>query len=222
MAESSTVSTKGKEIAARLAGLRELAETDPDRARADAWAWFKELGDAHDEESLDELFALGVAKPIEGPTDGVLVAFLVNPVVDKVVMTALGNGSALMPWMGKTFDPETSTGANRFKPWFEPVARVVFPRYTGHKTEGSEHLSFDMQNGFITDPLDPSHEVYKIEYKNRGYESKEDMGNPVFVRDILDCAVEIVADAHLGRIELDRKGSYTNLGYFALKPSEAA
>ena len=69
-------------------------------------------------------------------------------------------------------------------------------------------------------PLDPSREVFKIEYKKPGRQ-EQGHGYPVFVRDILDCAVEVVAGAHLGRIERERKGSYTNLGYFALTPSEA-
>ena len=66
-------------IGARVAQLRELAATDPERAQNETWEWFKELGADADEQSLDELFTLGDAKPMEGPTDGILIAFFVTP-----------------------------------------------------------------------------------------------------------------------------------------------
>ena len=201
-------------IGERVAQLRELSVAEPERAQSEAWEWFKELGAASDEESLDELFTLGVAKAMEGPTDGILVAFFLTPVVDTFVMALMGPGRATMPWMGKTFDPDTGTGANRFKDWFPPISRMVFPRYRGQRREGGENLLFDMDNGIIPDPLDPGHAVWKIEYKD------ETKGNPVFIKDLLDCLVEIAPGAHLGRIEHEGKSGFRNLGYFALKPAE--
>lgn len=201
-------------IGARVAELRELSASDPERAQNEAWDWFKALGADADEKSLDELFTLGDAKPMEGATDGILVAFFVTPVLDSVVMALMGPGRATMPWMGKTFDPETGTGANRFKQWFPPISRIVFPRYRGQRREAGEPLLFDMENGIIPDPLDPSHAVWKIEYKD------PEKGNPFFVKDVLDCLVQIVPGAHLGRIEHEGKSGFRNLGYFALKPAE--
>ena len=153
-------------IGARLAQLRELSASDPERAQNEAWEWFKELGADADEQSLDELFTLGDAKPMEGATDGILIAFFVTPVLDSFVMALMGPGRATMPWMGKTFDPETGTGVNRFKDWFPPISRIVFPRYRGQRREAGESVLFDMENGIIPDPLDPSHAVWKIEYKD--------------------------------------------------------
>jgi hypothetical protein len=201
-------------IGARVAQLRELAVTEPDRAQSEAWEWFKELGADADEQSLDELFTLGDATPMEGPTDGILVAFFVTPVIDSFVMALMGPGRATMPWMGKTFDPETGTGVNRFKDWFPPISRIVFPRYGGQRKQDGESVLFDMDNGIIPDPLDPGHAVWKIEYKD------EEKGNPFFVKDVLDCLVEIVPGAHLGRIEHEGRSGFKNLGYFALKPVE--
>ena len=79
-------------IGARLAELRALAATDPERAQSETWEWFKALGADADEASLDELFSLGDATPMEGPTDGILVAFFVTPVMDSVVMALMGPG----------------------------------------------------------------------------------------------------------------------------------
>jgi hypothetical protein len=200
-------------IGIRVAQLRELAERDPERAQNETWEWFIALGGARDEESLDELFTLGVAKPMEGSTDGILAAFLVTPALDNLVMAFCGPGRFTMPWKGKVFEPDTQDGANRFKFWFPFIARLVWPRYRGHRRDGREHLLFDMTNGVIRDPLDPSHEVWKIEYKDK------DLRNPFFIRDILDCLVEIVPGAHLGRIEYEGKYGFRNLGYFALKPA---
>ena len=200
-------------IGARVAELRELAESAPQRAQAETWEWLKTLGADADEASLDELFYLGEATPMEGPADGILVAFFVTPVVDSFVMALMGPGRAGMPWKGKTFDPETGTGINRFKDWYPPIARMVFPRYRGKRQQSGEAVLFDMENGIVPDPLDPSHAVWKIEYKD------EKLGNPLFIRDIFDALVEIVPGAHLGRIEHEGRSGFKNLGYFALKPA---
>jgi hypothetical protein len=201
-------------IGARLAELRKLSETEPERAQNETWQWFRALGADADQESLDALFTLGEAIPMEGPTDGILVAFFVTPVLDTFVMALMGPGRATMPWAGKTFDPETGTGVNRFKDWFPPISKIVFPRYVGQRRQAGEAVMFDMENGIIPDPLDPSHAVWKIEYKDPA------KGNPFFVKDVLDCLVQIVPGAHLGRIEHEGKSGFRNLGYFALKPAE--
>lgn len=201
-------------VGARLAELRDLSAREPERAAAEAWEWFQTLGKDRDEKSLDELFTLGVAKPMEGPTDGILVALFVNPVMDSVVLALMGPGRLTAPWTGKTFDPETQTGTNIFKSWYPPIARMVFPRYRGQRREEGQVLMFDNENGIVPDPLDPSHAVWKIEYKD------PEQGNPFFVRDVFDALVEIVPGANLGRIEHDGRNGFTNLGYFALKPAE--
>lgn len=104
------------------------------------------------------------------------------------------------------------TGANRFKPWFPPIARVVWPLYRGHRKDGGEDLLFDMDTGDIPDPLDPGHTIWKIDYQ-------EVKGSPWFIRHCLDTLVEVTAGAHLGRLYHSRPGGYVTLLYFALKPA---
>ena len=137
-------------VGARVAQLREIAETDPQRAQDETWAWFLRLGKARDAESLDEMFRLGDGSiELEGPTDGILM-MSVNPVIHRLTIPIIGPGRATQPWRGKTFDSETLTGANRFKPWFPPLARFAWPFYRGHrKSEDGEDLLFDMDNGEI-------------------------------------------------------------------------
>jgi hypothetical protein len=198
-------------IGARVVQLRELSESDPERAQGEAWEWFNMLGATQDSESLNELFTLGVAKPMTGPTDGILLSF-VNPVFHNVAMPFVGPGRPLQPWKGKTFESDTQTGANRFKAWFPPIARVVWPGYRGHRKDGGEHLLFDMETGDIPDPFDQSHTIWKIDYQ-------ELPDSPWLLRNCLDTLVEIVPDAYLGRLYVSRGGRYVMALYFALRPA---
>jgi hypothetical protein len=218
-AEVSAASSTSARIAAagpvgvKLAQLREVAATDPDGAQEQAWDWFLRLGAARDEDSLEDLFRLGDAKPMSGPTDGILLAIFMSPVLDRLGIALLGPGRPTMPWNGKTFDPVTETGANRFKPWFPALSRLAWPFYRGRRMDGDEHLMFDMRNGDIEDPLDPGHTIWKIDYRDK------DLRSPWFIRHCLDTLVEVVPGAHLGRLYYDRGGRYSTLLYFALKPS---
>ena len=198
-------------IGARLVQLRELSESDPERAHDEAWEWFKTLGAIQDSESLNELFTLGVAKSMSGPTDGILLTF-VNRVLHDLIMPFWGPGRPFTPWKGKTFDPDTQMGANRFKAWFPPIARVVWPGYRGHRKDGGEDLLFDMETGDIPDPFDQSHTIWKIDYQ-------ELPDSPWLLRNCLDTLVEIVPDAYLGRLYVSRGGRYVMALYFALKPA---
>ena len=209
---SAQIAARGP-VGARLAKLREAAASDPERAQEEAWGWFLKLGAARDEDSLDDLFRLGDAKPMSGPTDGILLAIFLSPVLDRLGIALLGPGRPTMPWKGKTFDPMTETGANLFKPWFPPLSRFAWPLYRGRRMDGDEHLMFDMRNGNIEDPLDPSHTIWKIDYRDK------DLRSPWFIRHCLDTLVEIVPGAHLGRLYYERGGRYSTLLYFALKPS---
>ena len=72
---------------------------------------------------------------------------------------------------------------------------------------------FDMRNGEIEDPLDPSHTIWKIDYRD------QDLGSPWFIRHCLDTLVEIMpAPASVGCTTNAVVASSTLL-YFALKPS---
>ena len=193
--------------------MREVAAGDPEGAREEAWDWFLRLGAARDEESLDDLFRLGDATPMSGPTDGILLSIFMSPVLDRLGIALLGPGRPTMPWRGKTFDQMTETGANRFEPWFPPLSRFAWPLYRGRRMDGDEHLMFDMRNGEMEDPLDPGHAIWKIDYRDK------DLRSPWFIRHCLDTLVEVVPGAHLGRLYYERGGRYSTLLYFALKPS---
>ena len=88
---TTTEQTPTSAVATRVAELRELAATDVEDAARQAWGWIEELGDRASsdregaEKELDELFALGnLPQGLDGATEGILVAPLIQPVVDRV------------------------------------------------------------------------------------------------------------------------------------------
>jgi hypothetical protein len=201
--------------AERVAALREFAAVDPLGARDGAWQWFERLGQlaaddrAAGEEELAELFACGQpSRGIDGPTEGILVAPLIQPAVDAF---ARGLTRVWMPWMGKRFDSAEQVGDNRLVGSIRWVARLLWPLYsTREATDG--RLAFDFETRVEPGGVEPAVDVLVIDYAP--VES-----NPRFIiRSIRDELVEIVPGAHLGRILWrSRDGSYTNIGYFALR-----
>ena len=75
---SAQIAARGP-VGTRLAQLREVAASDPEGAQEEVWDWFLRLGAARDQDSLDDLFRLGDAKPMSGPTDGILLAIFLIP-----------------------------------------------------------------------------------------------------------------------------------------------
>jgi hypothetical protein len=201
--------------AERVAALREFAAVDPLGARDGAWQWFERLGRlaaddrAAGEEELAELFECGQpSQGIDGPTDGILVAPLIQPAVDAF---ARGLTRVWMPWMGKRFDSAEQVGDNRLVGSIRWVGRLLWPLYsTRDATDG--RLAFDFETRVERGGVEPAVDVLVIDYAP--VES-----NPRFIiRSIRDELVEIVPGAHLGRILWrGRDGSYTNIGYFALR-----
>lgn len=206
--------TPTSEVAARVAELRELAGTDIDAAAKQAWSWIEELGDraasdrAGAEAKLDELFALGKApRGLDGPTDGILVAPLIQPLVDKLARAIT---SAWMPWQGKSFDAAAGRGDNRLRGETRWVAKLLWPLY-GTKEGPDGRLAFDFETRIEPGMLDPETEVLVIDYA-----PVED--NPsLIIRSIRDELVEIVPGANLGKILYRKGGGYTNIGFFALR-----
>jgi hypothetical protein len=196
-------------IAERLAGLRELAESDPTGAQSATWSWIKELGSARAADDLSELFGLGSApQGLSGPTDGILVVPLIHALADR----PLGAITRLwMPWMGKSFDSSGGVGFNRLAGSARWPARLLWPRYATRDGIGGRD-AFDFQTRVEPGRIDPAVDVLVIDYEP--VES-----NPGFViRKIRDELIELVPDTYLGRILWKRgEGDYTNIGYFALK-----
>jgi hypothetical protein len=203
------------EIAGRVAELRTRAESDVDAAARDAWGWIEELGEVAKsdreggEAALDELFALGRApKGLDGATEGILVAPLIQPLVDRVARAITG---LWMPWQGKRFDAAAGRGDNRLTGETRWVAKLLWPLYGTQSGPDGERLAFDFETRIEPGMLDPDTEVLVIDYAPIE-------GNPrLIIKSIRDELVEIVPGANLGKI-LYRQGSgYSNIGFFALR-----
>ncbi len=207
--------TPTSDVAGRVAELRELAATDVDDAARQAWAWIEELGDRAGsdrqgaEAELDELFALGKApKGLDGATEGILVAPLIQPLVDKVAGAIT---SLWMPWQGKSFDAAAGRGNNRLTGETRWVAKLLWPLYGTKQGSDGERLAFDFETRVEPGELDPDTEVLVIDY------APVDDNPGLIIKSIRDELVEIVPGANLGKILYRRGGGYSNIGFFALR-----
>jgi hypothetical protein len=207
--------TPTSDVATRVAELRELAATDVDEAARQAWAWIEELGDraAGDrvaaEAELDELFALGRAPTgLDGATEGILVAPLIQPLVDRVAGAIT---SLWMPWQGKSFDAAQGRGTNRLTGETRWVAKLLWPLYGTKEGSEGERLAFDFETRTEPGMLDPDTEVLVIDY------APVESNPRLIIKSIRDELVEIVPGANLGKILYRQGGGYTNIGFFALR-----
>jgi hypothetical protein len=197
-------------VAGRLASLRDTATTDPARAQSETWAWIEELGAKRDGEQLEALFALGTPpQGLDGPTDGILVCTLTNPLVDMPVRMLT---SMWMPWQGKTFDAAAGRGINRMTVSSQLPARLLFPLYGMKEAPDDGRLAFDFVTRVEPGKVDPRVDVLVIDYEPVA-------SNPdLIIRQIRDELVELVPDTHLGRILFRLPNErYSNIGYFALR-----
>jgi hypothetical protein len=205
--------------AQRVAELREVSQSSPATAADAAWGWFKELGERarSDRErgtaELNELFRLGTAPTaIDGQTEGILVAPLIQPVVDKGLGLLTG---AWMPWLGKRFDRAAQLGDNTLTSSTRYVGKLLWPMYA-MREYGSNLAAFDFETRVEPGKNDTDTDVLVIDY--HPIEK-----NPNFIiRQIRDELVEIVPGANLGKI-LWRSGDddYTLIGFFALRSTNA-
>ena len=194
-----------------LDSLRKLAKRSDEAAREETWDWFKKLGKERDEAALDDLFAKGKApKKLDGPTEGILVVPLIQGVLDQGLSLIT---SVWMPWSGKRFDAKNNRGDNLLAASAHWPAKLLWPRYSTKEVEGGR-AAFEFETRIEPGKHDPETDVLVIDYAPV-------TDNPdLLIRKIRDELVEIAAGAHLGKI-LYRTGddSYTNLGFFALKPA---
>jgi hypothetical protein len=200
----------------RVASLRQLGERDPRSAQDGAWGWFEELGRlaGRDRETaaweLAELFGCGRAsRGIDGPTEGILVAPLIQARVDRVLRLITGQW---MPWLGKSFHAGEARGENRLAGSARWASKLLWPAYVTHGGAAGERLAFDFETRVERGGVEPAVDVFVIDYapieQNPGF----------IIRRIRDELVEIVPGAHLGRILWRRgDGGYANIGYFALR-----
>jgi hypothetical protein len=200
----------------RVASLREIAERDTVSAQDAAWAWFERLGRlaADDREQaasqLAELFGCGQpSRGLDGPTDGILVAPLIEPRTDRVLRAL---SKLWMPWQGKAFQAREARGDNRLTTSARWVSKLLWPLYATRAGADGGRIAFDFETRVERGAVGPAVDVLVIDYAPVA-------DNPRFViKRIRDELVEIVPGAHLGRILWRRgDGRFTNIGYFALR-----
>jgi hypothetical protein len=201
-------------VAGRVKELR--GQRDGAAAREEAWAWIEELSQAAKRDrkgalaELQELFECGrPAAGISGQTEGILVAWAAQPLIDRALGAVTGRW---MPWVGKKFDPANDKGINTLTSSARVPAKVLWPLYaTKPAPLGREAFEF---NTYVeAGKLDPELDVLVIDYK-------QVKKNPdVLIRSIRDELVEIVPGANLGKMLLYLPGvskPFTT-AYFALK-----
>jgi hypothetical protein len=212
--DEATAAATDSPTAARVRELRDRALTDPAAAGEETWDWFRELGAlaaddrAAGEAELDALFRTGtVPEGLDGPTDGILVAPLIQPQTDLVLRTLT---RAWMPWQGKRFDHAAQRGDNLLAGSARWPAKALWPRYSTTDAPGGR-AAFEFITHVDAGKADPDIQVLVIDY-----EMVDE--NPAFlIKRIRDELVEIVPGAYLGKILYKTEGGYTNLGFFALR-----
>jgi hypothetical protein len=162
-------------------------------------------------EELDRLFRAGTAP---GPLpDGFLPGRLLctstwgpwDGVVQRIAR-------AWMPWQGKSFDAQSSTGLNRFAvlPGVRVGFRILWPAYRPITDSPDRIEAFEFRNGLGEGAVDPGLKVYKIDYD---FES-----NPGFIiRRILDELVQIDEGVYLGKVLMRLGGRFRPIGFFMLE-----
>lgn len=205
-----------KSVAQRVTALRRKANTNPAGARDEAWQWIADLGRraVNDREGalaeLQELFLTGKpAYGIDGQTEGILVTWTMNPVVDKLIGSVT---NAWMPWLGKRFFPDRQRGVNTLTNSARWASKLLWPLYsTGESPLGRS--AFDFTTYTEAGKLDPSVDVLVIDYGSVS-------SNPrLVIRQIRDELVQIVPGANLGKMLVSvpgRRELFPAL-YFALK-----
>ena len=163
----------------------------------DAWEWITDLRGrpvrdrGATERELNGMFRSGtLPKGLTGPTEGMLVTTVTNPLLDPVVRLIT---NLWMPWQGKRFDEGGESGTNLFTDSAVVPARLLWPFY---KTTGAEagRLAFDFATYPDAGQLDPDVQVMVIDY------SAVD-GNPrLIIRRIRDELVEVEPGVYLGKV----------------------
>ncbi|MFL6089697.1 MAG: hypothetical protein ACJ71Z_06105 [Aeromicrobium sp.] len=185
----------------------------------DAWSILVALQDLaqHDTDAaepiLNELFAAGaVPTGLDGATDGILVATTTNRALDAAVKALT---SVWMPWRGKRFDADSSTGDNRMTESSRLVGKILWPVY-GMRTDADGRSAFDFNTYVEAGVEDPDVSVLVIDYASVPDNPK------LVIKSIRDELVELVPGAYLGKIffrvpSLVGDSRFERIGYFALR-----
>jgi len=115
-----------------------------------------------------------------------------------------------MPWLGKSFDPSSLTGVNRFSPDVRIPMRMLWPSYQAIRADDEVIEAFTFRNRIESGVVDSDVKVLKIDYD---FEP-----NPaLLIRRILDELVQVDEGLYLGKVLLRWRGSFRTLGYFTLE-----
>lgn len=198
--------------AARLKKIRERLAKDPAGAKAEAWAWLRELVEPSEHHRLHGLFAQGTApESPDGDCEGVvmnLYGSLWLTGLDRLVR--LGQALGGIGWSGKSFDRKNGTGYNRLTMSSRPAALLTLPRYKFERING-ELVGFHFYHALETSPIAPHGQVRAIKY------DAPEHANPLVLPRTRDELVEIVPDVFLGRALLREKHDWKVVGYFGLR-----
>jgi hypothetical protein len=115
-----------------------------------------------------------------------------------------------MPWMGKSFDPESMTGVNRFTPDARLPMRALWPGYAPVLAERDRMEAFEFRNWIGPGAADPDLEVLKIDYDFEANPS-------LLIRRILDETVQIGDGLYLGKVLYRWRGAFHPIGFFSLE-----
>jgi hypothetical protein len=157
---------------------------------------------------LQEIFVAGqVPDPVpEGFLRGRLVTMSMSGPFDGGVRRL---AHLWMPWLGKSFDPETSSGINILKKGAAAPMKLLWPKHSPRRDLGDRIEAFPFQTWVGAGKVDPEIQVLKIDYD---FEA-----NPGFIiRDILDELVQVADRLYLGKVLLRWRGSHQLVGYFSL------
>jgi hypothetical protein len=158
---------------------------------------------------LGELFRAGTPPAdLDGPTEGALVGFVIQPVFDRATAAL---ASRWVPWAGKRFDAAASRGDNLLPRSARWPSKLLWPTYR-LRDAGDRLSGFDFQTRVERGALDPDTDVLVIDYSVIA-------SNPrLAIRRIRDELVEVAPGTHLGKmLWRHRDGRHSQLGYFALR-----
>ena len=161
--------------------------------------------------TLNALFKLGaLPQPLpSGRYRGELVTPTLYPALDAVGRRL---GALYMPWKGKRFDLEHSSGDNQFTQSAPFVGRLLWPKYSSYVLQPfGLYTAFQFRTYNGPGVADPEVQTLKLDYS--------DPANPAFlVRSVLDELVQITDDYFLGKAFLSGpKGQYRLAAFFALR-----
>ena len=115
-----------------------------------------------------------------------------------------------MPWLGKSFDTESSSGVNVLRTSARRPMKVLWPRYVLERELADRLEAFPFKTRMEEGAVDTGLKVLKIDY--------DFDANPNFlIRSILDELVQIDDGVYLGKILLRRKERFHPIGFFSLE-----